>query len=404
MSPSATETVVPVVETLKQKVVSGTEVTPEKAPEDTNGGAVGSSPIPDAYTLPKLETNHREPLKLSGTLEQFKYFDNTPIIGREFVDVDLAEWLRAPNSDELLRDLAITVSRRGVVFFRKQDNITNDLQKELVQRLGELSGKPKTSGLHIHPVINASRDRGGQDHEISVISSEQNRRLYKKFRQVQGAYNKPQTRRQEWHSDITFEPIPSDYALLRLLELPSTGGDTLWASGYDVYDRLSRPVQKFLEGLTSYCAQPAFNQSAADNGFDIYSGERGAPENVGEVLEAHHPVIRTNPVTGWKSVFAVGSHVQRIEGLTDDESKHFLKWFVDLIVENHDLQVRNRWQNVNDLAIWDNRSVYHAATPDYQEVFGEREGSRAVSLGERPYFDPQSTGRKESLAKEGVPL
>jgi alpha-ketoglutarate-dependent taurine dioxygenase len=156
--------------------------------------------------------------------------------------------------------------------------------------------------------------------------------------------------------------------------------------------------------LTSHCAQPIFNESAADNGFGIYTAPRGAPENVGDSLEAHHPVIRTNPVTGWKSVFALGSHVQRIEGLTDDESRHFLQWFVQLVVENHDLQVRNRWQNVNDLAIWDNRSVYHAATPDYLEIFGERTGSRAVSLGERPYFDPASSGRREALAKEGAQL
>ncbi|KAI1177160.1 TauD-domain-containing protein [Nemania sp. FL0916] len=405
MAPGATTetTTLPVIETLKQQIAS-VGAAPEKVPEAVEGGAVGSAPIDDAYHIPELRTNHREPLKLSGALDQFKHFDVTPVIGREFVDVDLAEWLHAPNSDELIRDLAITISRRGVVFFRKQDNITNDLQKELVQRLGQLSGKPSTSGLHIHPIINAGRDRGGKDNEISVISSVQNRKLYKRFAQQSKGSNKPQTRRLEWHSDITFEPVPSDYALLRLTELPSTGGDTLWASGYEVYDRLSAPVQKFLEGLTSYCAQPAFNESAADNGFAVYTEARGAPENVGEVLEAHHPVIRTNPVTGWKSVFAVGTHVQRIEGLTDDESKHFLNWFVNLIVENHDLQVRQRWQNVNDLAIWDNRSVYHAATPDYLEAFGEREGSRAVSLGERPYFDPQSTGRKESLKKEGALL
>jgi len=401
MAPSATtDPIVPVVEALKQKIIPDTE----KTTEEINGGAVGSTPdVADG--LPKVETNHREPLKLSGALDQFKHFDSTPVIGREYVDVDLAEWLRAPNSDELLRDLAITISRRGVVFFRKQDNITNDLQKELVQRLGELSGKPATSGLHIHPIINASRDRGGADDEISVISSVQNRKLYKRFvEKTKNGHNKPQTRRQEWHSDITFEPVPSDYALLRLTELPSTGGDTLWASGYDVYDRLSAPIQKLLEGLTSYCAQPAFNESAASNGFELFAGPRGAPENVGESLEARHPVIRTNPVTGWKSVFAVGSHVQRIEGLTDDESRHFLQWFVSLIVENHDLQVRQRWQNVNDLAIWDNRSVYHAATPDYHEVFGERTGSRAVSLGEKPYFDPLSSGRKEALKKEGAVL
>ena len=76
---------------------------------------------------------------------------------------------------------------------------------------------------------------------------------------------------------------------------------------------------------------------------------RGAPENVGEELRATHPVIRTNPVTGWRSVFAVAHHVQRIDALTDAESKGFLDWFVRLIVDNHDLQVRHRWVNRNDL-------------------------------------------------------
>jgi alpha-ketoglutarate-dependent taurine dioxygenase len=111
-----------------------------------------------------------------------------------------------------------------VVFFRKQDNITNELQKELVQRLGELSGKPASSKLHIHPVHNASRDQEQQDNEISVISS----RLAKKiFADRFLNYGKNQSQKGLWHSDITFEPVPSDYALLRLTELPKTGGGKL---------------------------------------------------------------------------------------------------------------------------------------------------------------------------------
>ncbi|CAM1500390.1 Fc.00g095520.m01.CDS01 [Cosmosporella sp. VM-42] len=382
MAPSSTESVTQVTENIKKKVLPGSE-------------DQGS---------PNLETGHHEPLKLSGALQHFEQFDVTPVIGKEFVDVDLAEWLKAPNSDELLRDLAITVSQRGVVFFRKQDNITNSLQKELVHRLGQLTGKPKTSGLHIHPVNNAARDHSVKDDEISVISSEQAKKIYSdRFLNT----NKRQSQKSQWHSDITFEPIPSDYALLRLTQLPKTGGDTLWASGYELYDRISKPIQKLLDGLTAYYAQPGFKAAAENNGFSLFSTPRGAPENIGDVLEAIHPVIRTNPVTGWKSVFAVGHHVQQIHGLTEDESRHFLDWFVQLIVENHDLQVRNRWQNVNDLAIWDNRSVYHAATPDYiNEGLGERTGSRAVSLGEKPYFDSQSTSRREALAgsKSATPV
>jgi len=290
------------------------------------------------------------------------------------------------------------------------------LQKELVQRLGELSGKPETSKLHIHPVSNAGRGLD-KDDEISVISSEQAKKLY-----LDRALNlsKKQSLRQQWHSDITFEPIPSDYALLRLTQLPKTGGgkcrsklrglwsmwlmqpaDTLWASGYELYDRISAPLRRFLDGLTATYAQPGFNEAAARNNFKLYTAERGAPENNGEVLEAIHPVVRTNPVTGWKSVFAVGHHVQKVNGLAEEESRHFLDWFVQLIVENHDLQVRHRWQSVNDIAIWDNRSVYHAATPDYLfQGLGERTGSRAVSLGERPYFDPKSLSRRQALLAE----
>lgn len=128
--------------------------------------------------------------------------------------------------------------------------------------------------------------------------------------------------------------------------------DTLWASGYEVYDRISEPYQKFLETLTATYAQPRFNEVAKNNDFKIHPGPRGAPENVGEELKAQHPVIRTNPVTGWKSVFAVGSHVQKIDGLSEEESRHLLQWFITLIVENHDLQVRLRWQNPNDLGMY----------------------------------------------------
>ncbi|KAI6352439.1 hypothetical protein MCOR32_011291 [Pyricularia oryzae] len=127
------------------------------------------------------QAKYPEPLKLSGALDSYEYFDTTPIIGREYPNANLVDILNSPNSDELIRDLAITISQRGVVFFRAQDNLTNDLQKKLILRLGELTGRPKTSGLHIHPLLNAERETyGGDDNEISTISSAQNDKLYKK--------------------------------------------------------------------------------------------------------------------------------------------------------------------------------------------------------------------------------
>ncbi|KAI1615701.1 putative TfdA family taurine dioxygenase [Exophiala viscosa] len=337
------------------------------------------------------------PLPLSGALDQFESKDLTPVIGTEFKNVNLVDWLNAPNSDELLRDLAITISRRNVVVFRKQDDLDNNLQKVLIQRLGELSGKPATSKLHIHPTVNIASEGHTKDKEISVIDSTRGRII---FKGVQDREVIKPSNTDQWHSDITFEPVPSDYAVLRLTKLPKTGGDTLFASGYDVYDRISPAYRRFLESLTATYGQPKFGKAAAANDFKLFTEERGAPENVGDKLEAIHPVIRTNPVTGWKSVFAVGHHVQHINGVTQEESQALLSWFTRLIVENHDLQVRVHWDNPNDVVIWDNRSTYHAATPDYQGL-GTRTGQRAVSLGERPYLDPQSRSRRETLASTG---
>lgn len=129
----------------------------------------------------------------------------------------------------------------------------------------------------------------------------------------------------------------------------SVSTDTLWASGYELYDRISEPYQKFLEGLTATFEQPGFGKVAERAGFKLYDKQRGAPENVGTELKAVHPVIRTNPVTGWKSIFPVGGHVKHINGLTSEESTKLLTWFLDLVYKNHDLQVRLKWKSPNDI-------------------------------------------------------
>jgi alpha-ketoglutarate-dependent taurine dioxygenase len=230
------------------------------------------------------------PLKSSGSLDKYESIDSTPVIGTEYPTANLVDFLNAPNSDELIRDLAIKISERGVVFFRAQDNLTNDLQKQLIQKLGQLAGKPSTSGLHIHPILNSERELGGSDPEISTISSEQFKKLYR--------HNDLASKKQssaQWHADISFEPVPADYTSLRLVKLPRTGGDTLWASGYEIYDKISAPFQKFLETLTATFGQPGFKAVAERSGFELYTKERGAPENVGGELEAVHPVVRTNP-------------------------------------------------------------------------------------------------------------
>ncbi|KAN0092361.1 taurine catabolism dioxygenase [Hyaloscypha variabilis] len=337
-------------------------------------------------------------VKSTGALDQYEHIDVTPVIGREYPHVNLVSILKSPNSEELLRELALTISQRGVVFFRAQDNLTADLQKELIQRLGLASGKPSTNGLHIHPILNSEREGYRvTDPEISTIDSELTKKLYIGNSKLAALTQTKKQNSGQWHSDIAFEPVPADYSSLRLVNLPKTGGDTLWASGYEIYDRISAPYQKFLEGLTATFSQPGFLEAAERGGYKIYEKERGAPENVGRELTAVHPVVRTNPVTGWKSIFPVGGHVSHINEITELESKALLKWFGRLLVDNHDLQVRFKWRNKNDIAIWDNRSTFHSATYDI-EGQGERYGVRTVSIGEKPFFDPESRSRREDLA------
>ncbi|KAJ6788967.1 hypothetical protein PWT90_04204 [Aphanocladium album] len=335
------------------------------------------------------------PQHVTGALDSLEAVDLSPTLGREYPKANLVELLRAPNSDELIRDLAVTISERGVVVFRAQENLTNDLQKELIERLGRLTGRPAESGLHVHPLLNPGRELGGDDPEISIISSIQRDKYYK-TETTDGLSPKNQQNSQ-WHSDIAFEPFPADYTSLRLAELPKTGGDTLFASGYDLYDKLSEPYQKFLESLSVTFEQPGFGKTAAQNGFKLYDQPRGNPANVGAELKAIHPVVRTNPVTGWKSIFPVGGHVKHINAVTEEESKSLLSWFLDLVYKNYDLQIRLRWENPHDIAIWDNRSTFHSAIFDYDDQ-GDRLGIRAVGVGERPFFDPQSSSRQEALA------
>ncbi|KAI9333586.1 hypothetical protein BDR26DRAFT_1010094 [Obelidium mucronatum] len=302
----------------------------------------------------KEQTLKIQPLKRNHTLDTFKSFKLQPHIGSEFEEgIQLRELLNAPNSDELFRDLAVYVAERNVIFFRNQD-LTFEEQKEVADRLGKAAGKPSTSGLHSHPISVASDEFGEKNFPISSKLVNARSAAYG------GGGSELHSR--GWHSDVTFENIPSDYAVLRLREAPPAGGDTLWASAYEL----------------------------AEAGFaTINPGPRGAPEDIGTHLSAVHPVIRTNPVTGWKGVFANKGFTKRINELSKDESDLVLNHLFQLTVQNHDLQVRFRWRK-HDVAVWDNRSSYHSATTDF-------DADEFVRLGERAAF-----ARRAAVLRCGV--
>jgi alpha-ketoglutarate-dependent taurine dioxygenase len=109
------------------------------------------------------------------------------------------------------------------------------------------------------------------------------------------------------------------------------GGDTLWASAYEAYDRLSPAYQSFLEGLTATHIGQGFIDLAAKNGRAVMRENRGSPENIGQILKSVHPVIRTNPVTGWKGLFVNRGFTKYINGLTKSESDNLLDFLFDHI-------------------------------------------------------------------------
>ena len=218
-----------------------------------------------------------------------------------------------------------------------------------MHRLGQLSGKPLTSTLHIHPVLNNTSEFGVADAQISVISSEARKKFFKREFAAQKTNKRYESA--QWHSDIQFEPVPADYTSLRLTKLPSTGGDTLWASGYQLYDHFSPAYQKFFEGLTATFSGDGFlkAEEANPDRVKIYEEARGSPQNIGRALKAVHPVVRTNPVTGWKSIYALGPFPRVINELNLEEGEELLAKFKEIVERNHDLQVRFKWRNENDI-------------------------------------------------------
>ncbi|KAI9735754.1 MAG: hypothetical protein M1818_006362 [Claussenomyces sp. TS43310] len=334
-----------------------------------------------------------KPFKRSGVLDEYKQKVTVPAIGTEFLDLDAVAMMEAPNSDELLRDLAITIAERGVVMLRNQTRLDAEKHKELIDRLGKLSGRPAKNGLIKH-VLHPLYD---DDPEVITLIPE---RVATRYGFSESHY-KRQNHSKEWHTDMAFEKDPPAFSSLKLGDVPPAGGDTMWVSLYDAYDRLSEPFQKLFESLDATWAMPDYRK-AKDNPRS-YKGARGSPRNADFEFEAIHPCVRTNPVTGWKALWVGGGHCAFINNVTAEENADLMNIVDRLITKNHDIQARYRWENRNDIAIWDNRCVLHIPTRDQQ---GKRVGYRVLSVGETPYFDPGSVSKEETLeaqSSDGTP-
>lgn len=99
-----------------------------------------------------------------------------------------------------------------------------------------------------------------------------------------------------------------------------------------MFDRISPSYREYLSTLSSTFALPGFNDAVDEEGIKIVS-PRGSPENSGENFITVHPVVRTNPVTGWKSVYGFGSHIKQINDVAPYESKCITDYFRYLITQ-----------------------------------------------------------------------
>jgi alpha-ketoglutarate-dependent taurine dioxygenase len=148
-----------------------------------------------------------------------------------------------------------------------------------------------------------------------------------------------------WHTDLVHEKQPAGITHLHNDTIPSIGGDTLWASGYGAYEKLSPEFRKFIDG------KKAIYRSA-----HTYL-DRANPEAGPKYIEREHFLVRTHPATGWKALWVNRAMTVRIVGLDQKESDLILNYLYDVYERNADIQVRFKW-SPNTSALWDNRYCF----------------------------------------------
>jgi taurine dioxygenase len=184
-----------------------------------------------------------------------------------------------------------------------------------------------------------------------------------------------------WHTDNSFFERPSAITVLYGEEVPPVGGDTVYASMERAWELLSDPLKRLLEPLKAvHSAGRAYDPRTT--GDAKYRGEAAIEYTYSDAIydEVEHPVVRSHPVTGRKSLYVNPMFTQRIVGLREPESDGLLQILYD-VSTRPELTCRIRWEN-GTVAIWDNRCVQHYAIDDYADF--ERLMYRVTVSGERP--------------------
>jgi len=230
-------------------------------------------------------------------------------------------------------------AERGVIVARDQ-MMTNEQQVEFGQRLGELMPSPV--------------NKADVPAELLVIHADEN------SKRAAG---------EKWHSDVSSEAATPGLSMLRMEQVPESGGDTLFADMRQAFETLSDEMQEFLLRLTA---------RHDPRGHYLYlSGAK----RLDELPAAIHPVVRTHPLTGDRALYVNDGFVGKIVELSRREGAALLNMLYDHVAYSVSLQCRVRWEP-NTVTFWDNRIVQHHAAFDYWPE--TRHGYRVTVVGEAP--------------------
>jgi len=269
-------------------------------------------------------------------------------LGAEISGVDLSEISESSQTEPIRQALL----DHGVIFFRNQ-KLTPDSVLAFARRFGRPEIHPIVEGTAEQPEIVRVLKPAGQSASFGV----------------------------GWHSDNSFFESPSLGSVLYGVTLPPYGGDTLFASMERAYQALSEPMRVFLAGLRAvHSAARAYDPNRV--GREKYDGDAPIKYRYTDAIleEVDHPVVRTHPETGRKSLYVNAMFTERILGMESGESDALLA-FLYRHCAAPDFQCRFRWAP-GSLAFWDNRCIQHYALDDYQSF--ERVMYRVTLAGDRP--------------------